>query len=194
MSYATQVEQLASNSLLHLEMQKKYSKTHITIEKRNQILVKYLKGLEKKPDYKLAKKVIKSLIQTGRKKGKNIESRLEALLVLEKPEGNNTLEKFYFLVKDIERQLNTTVNYSTVSTLDLSKLKSGCLVCIMHANLYESFDAELELISPLKWRVKATPAKLQTLKNILDNNSTFASHYREIDDQLEIILSKRTSH
>ncbi|GAD91364.1 hypothetical protein VHA01S_087_00040 [Vibrio halioticoli NBRC 102217] len=190
MSYATQIETVACHSLLHLEMQKRYTERFIPVEKRNQILVKYLKGMVKSPKYKLAKKDIKTLIQLGRKKGQNLELHIEALRVLEKPTGNNDLENFYFLVKDIERQLSTSVQYTSNFEITRSKTTKPPEIWICHTDLHSCFDKDMELTDTLNWLVSASAAKEEVLLNILSSYSMFTVEHSRNEGDLFLYMRK----
>ncbi|CAM2992947.1 DUF2913 family protein [Vibrio rarus] len=190
MSYAVQIEAMTCHSLLHLEMQKPDTKGFLSTEKRNQILVKYLKGIVKSPKYKLIKKEIKTLILLGRKKGQDLESRIVALLVLEKPKGNNDLEHFYFLIKDIERQLSTSVQYSPNFKLEKQETKQSVEILIHHADLHNCFDDKMTLTDTLDWLVRASATKEAKLLNIIGTYKMFAVEHERKEELLRIKLKK----
>jgi len=96
--YYQSLRRVLTDSLLHLLIQVAHSERFVPVEKRNDILTRYLKPKLKQKAWANVKKDIRVMIQIGRKQNGNLERRMYELLNVSKNCDFDGVQKLYDLL------------------------------------------------------------------------------------------------
>jgi hypothetical protein len=75
-TYYQMVSSVVTNALIHLYLTISDSPGHVTIAKRNEILVKFIKPIHKDHRFKFIRNETRKILSIGRQKGANLEFKL----------------------------------------------------------------------------------------------------------------------
>lgn len=75
-TYYQMVSSVVTNALIHLYLTISDSPWHVTIAKRNEILVKFIKPIHKDHRFKFIRNETRKILSIGRQKGANLELKL----------------------------------------------------------------------------------------------------------------------
>ncbi|MBE8232238.1 MAG: DUF2913 family protein [Endozoicomonadaceae bacterium] len=141
-SYPQLVKNFAEK-LIFLYLECAETARFVTLKKRNELLVKYLKPMVKSNEYKPLRKDIKTLLLLARKNNGNVENQLIRLRSLV-DKFDNDVEFFYSLLSQIEETLNLPSRI-----FDKSKPAEKHHVYVLGEHIDHAFSDEGEQIAPL---------------------------------------------
>ncbi|MBY6195967.1 DUF2913 family protein [Vibrio hangzhouensis] len=149
--------EVSLHALLHLEFRKLESKSHyFDREKKNDLLVRWLKPKIKSNKYKAIRKQLKTMSLQAKKLQVDLE---EVLLtgVEAKPEILQPhLDSYLLLIRELEKKLGTTALLSSPEKVDLSHDENGCLLCVLSADLNAHFGTKNQLVSGISILFRGT--------------------------------------
>ncbi|MDX1303576.1 DUF2913 family protein [Photobacterium sp.] len=190
MSQSQLLLDISTHALLHLEF-KKLDK-RLTVTEMNNLLVQYLKPIVKSNRYRAVKKSTKNWLLLGRQP----DSNLEAILVREQERLLHTcstdLYRFVGLIKDIEFQLSTKVQYSLAHDIDLKARYGKVLVCVVDEDLTSSFDDDGLMIKSTQILFIGSSDHKDLFSSIIEQSGYFQSVVAyEDESHLRVELFRR---
>ena len=173
MSQSQLLLDISTHALLHLEF-KKLDK-HLTLTEKNNLLVQYLKRVVKTNRYRAVRKSTKNWLMLGRQSGANLES----ILVCDRERLLQTcstdLYRFVGLIREIESQLCTKVQYSLAHDIDLNARYGKVLVCVVDEDLTSSFDDDGLMIKSTQILFIGSSDHKDTFSAVIEQSGYFQS-------------------
>lgn len=175
MTYANQLRAMTTHSLLFLEFSKRQNK-HMTNEKMNALLVRYLKVQLKKSSYQLVKKDIKRLLIMAKVRTNDLESCINVLyekcLICN---ASNDLEAFGRLILDIGDSVNIEAVYSDKKDLpELIKDQKSRTIYVLTDDIEECFNStDSAMVQPMNVVFSGNDKRGEAIKTIISNSPSF---------------------
>lgn len=173
--YYQNLRRVLTDSLLHLLIQVAYSERFVPIEKRNEVLIRYLKPKLKQKSWSNVKKDIRVMIQIGRKQNGNLERRMYELLNVSKNCDFDGVQKLYDLLVylDEEEGFPSLLFESNEKTLPE-------VLYVLEDHIEHCFEKDRQ-IAPVSMLLQSERAP--SLINIINRQQTFKAELHEWNDE-----------
>ncbi|WP_112479523.1 DUF2913 family protein [Vibrio variabilis] len=175
--------EVSLHALLYLEFHKLDRKSQLfDREKKNELLVRWLKPKLKSNKYKLIRKQLKTMSLQAKKSQVDLEDVL--LTGIEaKPEALQPhLDSYLLLIRELEKKLGTTALLSTPEKVDLSHDENGCLLCVLSSDLNAHFGSKNQMIADVSILFRGTVREKHLFLGAIYANEIFAYQIQYEDD------------
>lgn len=166
--------EVSLHALLYLEFHKLDRKPQVfDREKKNELLVRWLKPKLKSNKYKSIRKQLKTMSLQAKKSQVDLEDVL--LTGIEaKPEALQPhLDSYLLLIREIEKKLGTTALLSTPESVDLSHDENGCLLCVLSNDLNAHFGTKNQLVANISILYRGTVREKHVFLGTIYANEVF---------------------
>ncbi|MEZ9999948.1 DUF2913 family protein [Vibrio sp. 10N.261.46.A3] len=180
---------LVTHALFALYFQIQSNKGYTPIKKRNEILVKFIKGQQKKAVYSTLKKEIKTMLAIGRNPKGNLEARLHDInqLNLEYKAKLTHADELYILFNHLFEALNFTSQLTKPDT----EIEEDTLY-MNQSEVEEGFDERNNQIKPLSVTVKTQ--RLEALIDYVKSQGSYTIEVTSADGEvISLLLHKKMS-
>ncbi|GAL17614.1 hypothetical protein JCM19235_6167 [Vibrio maritimus] len=171
------------HALLYLEFQKLDRKSpYFDREKKNELLVRWLKPKLKSNKYKAIRKQLKTMSLQAKKSQVDLEDVL-LTAVEAKPEALQPhLDSYLLLIREIEKKLGTTALLSTPEDVDLSHDENGCLLCVLSNDLNAHFGTKNQLVADISILFRGTVREKHLFLGTIYANEIFGYQIQYEDE------------
>ncbi|GAL31719.1 hypothetical protein JCM19240_5150 [Vibrio maritimus] len=186
--------EVSLHALLYLEFHKLDRKSQIfDREKKNELLVRWLKPRLKSNKYKSIRKQLKTMSLQAKKSQVDLEDVL--LTGIEaKPEALQPhLDSYLLLIREIEKKLGTTALLSTPESVDLSHDENGCLLCVLSNDLNAHFGTKNQLVANISILFRGTVREKHVFLGTIYANEVFGYQIQYEDEnfvRISLTLNK----
>ncbi|MGR5285219.1 DUF2913 family protein [Vibrio maritimus] len=181
--------EVSLHALLFLEFHKLDRKSQVfDREKKNELLVRWLKPKLKSNKYKSIRKQLKTMSLQAKKSQVDLEDVL--LTGIEaKPEALQPhLDSYLLLIRELEKKLGTTALLSTPEKVDLSHDENGCLLCVLSNDLNAHFGSKNQMIADVSILFRGTVREKHLFLGAIYANEIFAYQIQYEDDSFVRIM------
>ncbi|MGF1773324.1 DUF2913 family protein [Vibrio wakamikoensis] len=181
--------EVSLHALLFLEFHKLDRKSQVfDREKKNELLVRWLKPKLKSNKYKSIRKQLKTMSLQAKKSQVDLEDVL--LTGIEaKPEALQPhLDSYLLLIRELEKKLGTTALLSTPEKVDLSHDENGCLLCVLSNDLNAHFGSKNQMIADVSILFRGTIREKHLFLGAIYANEIFAYQIQYEDDSFVRIM------
>ncbi|MEH0741451.1 DUF2913 family protein [Vibrio cholerae] len=187
------LSELALHALLHLrtnhngQVLARKSRNDI-----NDILSAWLNKAANSKKYKPFKKKVRSMVTHARSQRLDMEAMLDNLLSPVSGDELPHLDSFLLLINQLEKELNTTVLVSSPEAVDLAYNPTGCLLCVLSADLNGHFDRRNRLVQSVSMLMRGAHGEKHAFLRTIYTSSIF-DHQMDYEDEdfVRITLSLR---
>jgi hypothetical protein len=186
--------EVSLHALLYLEFHKLERKSQVfDREKKNELLVRWLKPKLKSNKYKSIRKQLKTMSLQAKKSQVDLEDVL--LTGIEaKPEALQPhLDSYLLLIREIEKKLGTTALLSTPESVDLSHDENGCLLCVLSNDLNAHFGTKNQLVANISILFRGTVREKHVFLGTIYANEVFGYQIQYEDEnfvRISLTLNK----
>lgn len=175
--------EVSLHALLYLEFQKLDRKSpYFDREKKNELLVRWLKPKLKSNKYKAIRKQLKTMSLQAKKSQVDLEDVL-LTAVEAKPEALQPhLDSYLLLIREIEKKLGTTALLSTPEDVDLSHDENGCLLCVLSNDLNAHFGTKNQLVADISILFRGTVREKHLFLGTIYANEIFGYQIQYEDE------------
>ncbi|USD63341.1 MULTISPECIES: DUF2913 family protein [Vibrio] len=186
--------EVSLHALLYLEFQKLDRKSpFFDREKKNELLVRWLKPKLKSNKYKAIRKQLKTMSLQAKKSQVDLEDVL-LTAVEAKPEALQPhLDSYLLLIREIEKKLGTTALLSTPEDVDLSHDENGCLLCVLSNDLNAHFGTKNQLVADISILFRGTVREKHLFLGTIYANEIFGYQIQYEDEnfvRISLTLNK----
>ncbi|MGR5093925.1 DUF2913 family protein [Vibrio maritimus] len=186
--------EVSLHALLYLEFQKLDRKSpYFDREKKNELLVRWLKPKLKSNKYKAIRKQLKTMSLQAKKSQVDLEDVL-LTAVEAKPEALQPhLDSYLLLIREIEKKLGTTALLSTPEDVDLSHDENGCLLCVLSNDLNAHFGTKNQLVAEISILFRGTVREKHLFLGTIYANEIFGYQIQYEDEnfvRISLTLNK----
>lgn len=186
--------EVSLHALLYLEFQKLDRKSpYFDREKKNELLVRWLKPKLKSNKYKAIRKQLKTMSLQAKKSQVDLEDVL-LTAVEAKPEVLQPhLDSYLLLIREIEKKLGTTALLSTPEDVDLSHDENGCLLCVLSNDLNAHFGTKNQLVADISILFRGTVREKHLFLGTIYANEIFGYQIQYEDEnfvRISLTLNK----
>ncbi|MGR5499556.1 DUF2913 family protein [Vibrio sp. DNB22_10_4] len=181
--------EVSLHALLFIEFHKLDRKSQVfDREKKNELLVRWLKPKLKSNKYKSIRKQLKTMSLQAKKSQVDLEDVL--LTGIEaKPEALQPhLDSYLLLIRELEKKLGTTALLSTPEKVDLSHDENGCLLCVLSNDLNAHFGSKNQMIADVSILFRGTVREKHLFLGAIYANEIFAYQIQYEDDSFVRIM------
>ncbi|SON51563.1 DUF2913 family protein [Vibrio tapetis] len=175
-NYYHHLHDTVTHALLHLFFQISTTTRYVPVNRRNEILIKYLKPKLSDTSLSSIKKDIKLMVNSARKSGGNLEMKLHELNALAKQSKLKGAEKLYHLLVCLydEEGLESRLFEKGMQT------KPGILY-LLEEQLEQGFDAEHRQVSPISMLIELERAP--ELIECINRHGLFVAEMKEWNEK-----------
>ncbi|GMQ49194.1 DUF2913 family protein [Vibrio sp. 10N] len=175
--------EVSLHALLYLEFYKLDSKTqHFDRDKKNELLVRWLKPKLKSNKYKSIRKQLKTMSLQAKKSQVDLEDVLLTGIEAKPDALQPHLDSYLLLIRELEKKLGTTALLSTPEQVDLGHDENGCLLCVLSGDLNAHFGSKNQLIADVSILFRGTVREKHLFLGAIYANEVFAYQIQYEDD------------
>ncbi|AIS58324.1 DUF2913 family protein [Vibrio coralliilyticus] len=187
--YFYSLSSLVTDALLHLLCHVAASPRHVPANKRNEILVRFLKLKLKEKRYANVKKDIKLMIRVGRDKHANLEHKLYDLHDRASRTKVGGVERLYQLLSALQEEKGIAS-----SLFEEGEKTQPGVVYMLEEHIEHGFDHSNDQVAPISLLYQAPDA--QELASWIDDQHHFSAEIKEWNadsHQIHIVLHPQAS-